>query len=234
MPTCVVLVTAGEQQRREPAAQREHAARGARLGDERENPAPLLAERLGRGAAGSGGTRSTQRRRSTRSQITCAMTTPAIARTSPYCAPIGDAGEAQDHRPDEEPGADVVAAAEIERGAGEPLDRLAERDQRRDDERLRQPRRDERRENEQREPAEHRAGELEPERAAEEAPQQAPLRPRDEAEAVLHERLLDGQVEERLEESRRVDDGREVAELLLREDSASRRRSRGTRAATDE
>ncbi len=56
-----------------------------------------------------------------------------------------------------------------------------------------------------------------------------PTPPRDEAEAVLHQRLLDGQVEERLEEARRVDDRRVVPELLFRKAAARRPRSQGTR-----
>ena len=40
----------------------------------------------------------------------------------------GDAGETQRHRPGEEERADVVAAAEVEHGTRETLERLRERD----------------------------------------------------------------------------------------------------------
>ena len=58
------------------------------------------------------------------------------------------------------------------------------------------------RERQQREPGEDAAGELELERAAEEPAQPAPLLCRRVAEAVLRQRVLDRQVEQRLEESR--------------------------------
>ena len=58
---------------------------------------------------------------------------------------------------------------------------------------------------EQARPGEQSAGQLDLQRAAEEAPQPPPVRTLLEAEAVLDERLLDREVQQRLEEPRRRD-----------------------------
>ena len=75
------------------------------------------------------------------------------------------------------------------------------------------------REREQCEPGQRAPEQLQPERRAEEPAQAPPLLRRGVAEAVLRQRLLDGQVEQDLEEPRRDEDGREEAEVLDRERS---------------
>jgi hypothetical protein len=70
---------------------------------------------------------------------------------------------------------------------------------------------------EQRERREHGAGELEQQRAAEEPSQPSPVLPGRVAEAVLDQRLLDGEIEQRLEEARRGDHEGVEAERRRRE-----------------
>ena len=74
------------------------------------------------------------------------------------------------------------------------------------------------------------ADELEQEHLPEEPPQPAPVLRGDVAEAVLRQRLLDGEVEEHLEEADRRERGREHAELRKAEDA--RRDDRPERCRT--
>ena len=122
-----------------------------------------------------------------------------------------DAREPQAHRDREERAADVVPAAQDDRSAGDALGRLEQRDGRREEHRDEHvvhapdlPR--ERRQHDQRERPEKAADQLEGERDLEDPAQPAPAARLGVAEAVLDERLLDGQVEQQLQEGRRGDD----------------------------
>ena len=147
---------------------------------------------------------------------TCAIRMPAIAQVSPCRAPTAMPARRSSHRPHEEAGADVVAAAQEECGGCKPFERVAERDGCGDEQRRLEPLRGDEREDHEPEPCCDGTGELEPECAREETPQPAPVLARDIAEAVLDERFFDGEVEERLEESRREHDGGEIAEVSCR------------------
>ena len=139
----------------------------------------------------------------------------------------GDPRQAQRHGPGEKGRPDVVPAPQVQRRAGAALERLRQRDHSRHEERIAQARRSKGGEDEQAGAADDRAGDLEPERAAVEAAQPSPVLARDVAEPVLDERLLHRQVEERLEEARRVDDRRVVAERPRRRKHAARDDGRG-------
>ena len=122
----------------------------------------------------------------------------------------------------------VVAAVQEKRRRADVLGRLDEREQRRREERLLdavgvEELVGERRERDDEQRRERSAGDLEQQRLAEEAPQTPPVLARDVAEAVLRERLLDREVEQRSGRSRR----RRAPSRRRR----SRRRPR-TRAAT--
>ena len=125
-------------------------------------------------------------------------------------APDREPDQPEPHRDREEPAADVVAPAQDDRARGDVLRRLRERDRRDDQHRHHHPARapdllGERRERAGREHREHPADELVAERDLEQAAKPPPALRLGVAEAELHERLLDRQVEELLEEGRRRD-----------------------------
>jgi hypothetical protein len=129
-----------------------------------------------------------------------------------------DGREAKRHRDGEKERANVVAAAQDQRGAGQAFRRLCEWKQRSEQQRRRKPARVEERlgggrERDEREPGEDGAARLEGERAPEQAVQPPPVLRGRVAEAVLRDRVLDGQVEQRLEEARGRHDEREEAEV---------------------
>ena len=122
--------------------------------------------------------------------------------------------------------------------AGDALGRLREREQRGDEQRHGDARRRRRSPSASgasatsASPASTPPTQLERERELEQAPQPAPVaRAVDVAEAVLDERLLDREVEQRLEEPGRGDHDREAAEVVEAERRGSRRSSPRSRAA---
>jgi hypothetical protein len=198
-----------------------HSCGDAGLRDEREDAAPLGAERNGRAlreaavgdpACGADRGRRDNLRGDHRRD----------RRGEPMRSGDGDCGEAEGHRDEQEEGAHVVAAAQHDRDPADVLGALRERDEGADEERRRQPvlvqeRVRKRREPEQQSRREHAADELERDRARKEAAQPAPVLAGHIAEAELDERFLDGEVEQALEERRRGQDERVAPERLGRE-----------------
>ena len=207
-----------EQHRGEGRAQRDHARRDARLGDEREQLAAVRAERAWRRAreAPEGGVAGRARDRG-RGDL-------ADAERRERC---GDADRRADedrdqpdpHRRREQPAAQVVAPAQEERARADVLRR---RDQGQRGGRGHRPgeilpaeqRVGDRREREQDDGRERAADELDLERPPEEPVEPSPVLRRDVAEAELREALLDRQVEQRLGEPDDGHHGREAAEIL--------------------
>src|ERR671925_557796 len=107
---------------------------------------------------------------------------------------------------------------EQERRGAHVLGRLHERkegrrEERRPDALLAEERVRDRRQQDEKDRGESAADEFEPEHLPEEAAQAPPVLVRHVAEAVLRERLLDGEVEEDLEEANRGEGGRVDTEL---------------------
>ena len=131
----------------------------------------------------------------------------------------GEPGHPQPHRRGEQPGAHVVALAEDERGAGDTLGALQEGQACGDEERDREVGPAEDRVGRRRDRHEHDAcretsGRLHEKRLSKQAAQPSPGLSRRVVEAVLHERLLGGEVEQALEEARRDHHHGEQAEVL--------------------
>ena len=134
----------------------------------------------------------------------------------------GHSGQPKRHRPGEQERADVVAASQVEDRPRESFERLAERDPCRKQERYGQAGWRKDREHDEPDRAESRADELEPQRADEEPSQATPILAGRIAEAVLHERFLHREIEERLEERGREENGGVVAETRWRMEFARR------------
>ena len=135
-----------------------------------------------------------------------------------------DGQQAEPARPGLVDAPQVVAAVEEERRRRNVLRGLDEREQRRHEEGLLDALRaeelvGERRERDEDHRRERSAGDLEAEHLAEEPPEPAPVLRGDVAKPVLRERLLDREVEKRLEEADRREGGREDAEVVEPEDA---------------
>ena len=118
----------------------------------------------------------------------------------------------------------VVAAVEEQRRRPDVLGRLDQREERRREERLLQSVGiedlvGEGREGDDEKRREHASHDLEQQRLPEEATQTPPVLARDVPEAVLRERLLHGEVEERLEEAHDDERRHEHAEVVEPEDA---------------
>ena len=210
-------------------AERDDACRDARLDDERDDLAAVVADRRrlapreaaererpgGPGDHGRG--QLTDRHRRER-------------RGDAERGTDDDRDEPDAHRHGEEPAAEVVAAAEEQRARADVLGRREERQRGGRRHRRREPVRVEERvgegrQHEQDERRERPAEKLQLERPPEQPVQPPPVAGRDVAEAELGEALLDREVEERLRQADDGHDRREAAEVLEAEDPRGRDRA---------
>ena len=194
--------------------------------------APVVAERLGRAAAGTAGTRRAPTMRDRRRRDRPARPPARSRRPSrPYMAADRRADEAQRHRDREERAAHVVAAAQDDRAAGDrppaparagspsAIEHRHEHAARVPDRLPRTARARSARSPASTPPSSLNASAISNSRRS--RPQRCALRV---AEAVLDERLLDREVEEQLEEGGRGEDGGEAGrnratpELARRDD----------------
>ena len=201
-------------------------------------------ERMPRASSPSGRCSAAGNRRSAETPAT-EMTTLAIAcaTTMARSTAVTPLERERDDREEPQAGgarlvhpAQVVAAVQQQRRRADVLGRLHEREQRGRDDRaadalLAEEVVREGREGDQDHGRERASEELEYEHLPEEPPQPAPILARDVAEPVLRQRLLDGQVEQHLEEADGRHRGREHAER--REPEDARRNDRPEDAEAD-
>ena len=202
-----------------------------RLEDERADARRRRRRAASPARAGSAGAPRRRRRRSPAVATSWATTIAASASVTPYCAPIAIAikRSARRARPGRRRGGrSGCAGAASWRRRSRPTARAAAAQPRGAPRRRRTRRRSRRRRGRAQRAmpvASSASDHLEQEHLPEEAAQPAPVLRRDVAEPVLRERLLDRQVEQRLEEAHRRESGREDAELLEPERARSNDRA---------
>ena len=189
-----------EQKRGEHRPQRENPGRDARLHHERRDLPAILGEQTTRCAReapvrSAAGQRNRGRRDDLRDDHPEDRLEHAVVGTD------RDADEPQGHREGEERAAQVVAAAQQQRGRSDVLLRLYQREERDREHRPRQPLGTEdpvgdRREGRQSDECEQSADRLEPDGDDEQPAQPPPVLGCDVAKPELRQRLLDGQIEE--------------------------------------